>query len=87
MTRLFGIDTSVLVRLVTGDPENEFNRCVSVLTSMVDDGGAQLFVSNQAVGEAYIALQHHYGVSKSAARAVKYPAGVIIVLLIREIVT
>ena len=28
-----------------------------------------MFASNQVIGEAYIALQHHYGVSKIDARA------------------
>ena len=30
--------------------------------------GAEVFASNQVVGEAYIAVQHHYGVSKANAR-------------------
>ena len=69
MTRRFGIDTSVLVRLLTGDPEKDFEYCVSKLRSLVDDQGGEIFVSNQVVGEAYAAVQHHYGVSKADARA------------------
>ena len=30
---------------------------------------AEFFVSNQVIGEAYIALQHHYGIDKAAARS------------------
>ena len=69
MTQRFGIDTSVLVRLVTGDPGPEFSRCVTALSALVQDEGAEIFVSNQVVGEAYVAIQHHYGISKSEARA------------------
>ena len=32
MMQRFGIDTSILVRLVTGDPEGDFERCVTTLT-------------------------------------------------------
>ena len=69
MTPRFGIDTSVLVRLVAGEPQVEFERCVEMLRSLIEDDGAAIVVSNQVVGEAYVAVQHHYGVSKSEARA------------------
>ncbi len=69
MTRRFGIDTSVLVRLLTGDPEKDFENCVSKLRALVDDQDGEIFVSNQVVGETYAAVQHHYGVSKADARA------------------
>ena len=64
----YGIDTSILVRLVTGDPEVEFDDCVRRLTRLVERDGAEIFASNQVIGEAYVALQHHYGVSKADAR-------------------
>ena len=69
MTKRFGIDTTILVRLSTGDPEREFERCVSRLTRLVEHDEAEVFASNQVIGEAYIALQHNYGVSKADARA------------------
>ena len=69
MTPRFGIDTSVLVRLATGDPERDFRRCASALTRLVEQDAAEILASNQVIGEAYIALQHHYGVSKPEARA------------------
>ena len=69
MTPRFGIDTSVLVRLVAGEPQAEFERCVEMLRSLIEDDGAEIVVSNQVIGEAYVAVQHHYGVSKSEARA------------------
>lgn len=69
MTPRFGIDTSVLVRLVAGEPQAEFERCVEMLRALIEDDGAEIVVSNQVIGEAYVAVQHHYGVSKSEARA------------------
>ncbi len=69
MIRRYGIDTSVLVRLLTGDPEKDFAYCVRKLRALVEDQTSEVFVSNQVVGEAYVAVQHHYGVSKAAARA------------------
>lgn len=69
VTPRFGIDTSVLVRLLTGEPPEEFERCVSRLRAVIEDDGAEVFASNQVIGEAYVAVQHHYGVSKTDARA------------------
>ena len=69
MTPRFGIDTSVLVRLLSGDPAADFERCVSRLSALVEGDGAEIFASNQVIGEAYVAVQHHYGVSKADARA------------------
>lgn len=68
MADRYGIDTSILVRLATGDPEDEFERCVRALTLLTDRDDAELFASNQVIGEAYVALQHHYGVPKAEAR-------------------
>ena len=69
MTPRFGIDTSVLVRLVSGHPVAEFERCVRRLSALIEDDGAEVLASNQVIGEAYVAVQHHYGVSKADARA------------------
>lgn len=69
MTARFGIDTSILVRLATGDPEDGFEYCVRKLTALIERDDAEVFASNQVIGEAYIALQHHYGVSRSEVRA------------------
>ncbi len=65
----FGIDTSIIVRLATGDPEEGFDTCVRKLTALIEREDAEIFASNQVIGEAYIALQHHYGISKPDARA------------------
>ena len=70
MTPRLGIDTSVLVRLAVGEPTRDFERCIEALRVMVEDQGREIFASNQVIGEAYITIQHHYGVSDADARAV-----------------
>ncbi len=69
MAARFGIDTSILVRLATGDPAREFDDCVRRLTRLVEGEDAEVFASNQVIGETYVVLQHHYGVPKPEARA------------------
>ena len=69
MTLRYGTDTSVLVRFLTGLPAPEYRRCHQELTRMVDEDNVEIYASNQVIGEAYITVQHHYGVSKSEARA------------------
>ena len=69
MTRRFGIDTSILVRLLTGEPREDFLDCVAGLIALVEHEGSEIFASNQVIGEAYVAVQHHYRVSKPDARA------------------
>ena len=68
MTRRFGIDTSVLVRLLTGEPEADFALCLHKLRSLIDEESTEILASNQVIGEAYIAVQHHYGLSNDDAR-------------------
>ena len=63
-----GIDTSVLVRLVTGDPPDIHSHCVEALNELVANG-VEVFASNQVIGEAYITAQHHYGVNRDEARS------------------
>ncbi len=67
MTHRYGIDTSVLMRLLTGDPEAEYIRCERHLRSLIAEG-AEILASNQVIGEAYVAVRHHYGVSREEAR-------------------
>jgi predicted nucleic acid-binding protein len=69
-TRAYGIDTSVFVRLLTGHPEKDFEATALALRRMHDrEPAAEFVVSNQVIGEAYIALQHHYRISKLEARS------------------
>ena len=55
MTRRYGIDTSVLVRLLTGQPPETYVYCERQLTTLVESG-TQVCASNQVIGEAYIAV-------------------------------
>ena len=67
MIQNYGIDTSVLVRLLTGQPEADFVRCVQRLRTIVEEG-ADVYASNQVIGEAYVAAQHYYGVDQLTTR-------------------
>ena len=70
MNLRYGIDTSVFVRLLTGDPERDYQSTLGALEKRLEaEPRAEFFVSNQVIGEAYIALQHHYGISKTDARS------------------
>lgn len=65
----YGIDTAVFVRLLTGDPAQDYTETVQELTALVQASpGISIVVSNQVIGEAYMALQHHYQVGKPEAR-------------------
>ncbi len=68
MIRRYGIDTSVLVRLMSRDSLDEYRRCVAVLTDIVENQNGEIVASNQAIGEAYVAVQHHYGATRAEAR-------------------
>ncbi len=48
----YGVDTSVLVRLVAREPGEDFERCAIWLGGLVDERGCEIFASNQAIGEA-----------------------------------
>ena len=50
MTRRYGIDTSVLMRLLTGQPTEDFAYCMKRLRELVEDG-SEIFASNQVIGE------------------------------------
>jgi predicted nucleic acid-binding protein len=70
MKKRYGIDTSILMRLMTGEPAKDFARTVKSLEALLEQKpGADILASNQVIGEAYIAVRHHYGISKADARA------------------
>lgn len=70
MSHRYGIDTSVFVRLLTGDPHDDYEKTVAAFKKrLLSDPKAEFFVSNQVIGEAYIALQHHYDIEKNEARS------------------
>ena len=64
-----GIDTSVLARLLTGLPPEQYELCDRELTRLVEEEGAAVLASNQVIGETFITVQHHYGLTGSQARA------------------
>lgn len=62
----YGLDTSVLVRLLTRDPLSEF-RAAAALVDEWREGTPRLAVSDLVLAEAYYALQYHYSMPKAAA--------------------
>ena len=68
-TQVYGIDTSVFVRLLTGHPESDFKTTANALEQLLEEEPkAEILVSNQVIGESYIALQFHYKISKDDCR-------------------
>ena len=47
MARRFGIDTSILVRLATGDPEVDYLKNLAALTRLVEQEQVEILVSNR----------------------------------------
>ncbi len=64
----YGIDTSVLVRLLTGSPPADFQATVAKLTALRSKHAVPILATNIVIAEAYAVVQHHYGVSKEEAR-------------------
>ena len=58
-----GLDTSVLMRLLVGQPERLAESACAFLAE-VEEAGAKVLVSNLVVAEAYFACQHHYHMPK-----------------------
>ena len=68
-TAIYGLDTSVFVRLLTGHLETDFQVTSKRLEMLFErEPTTELYVSNQVIGEAYITLQHHYQLNKQDAR-------------------
>ena len=61
-----GLDTSVVLRLLTGTPTGQAHRALAEVTQRLRSG-IRVSVSDLVVSEAYFALQHHYGVPKAEA--------------------
>lgn len=59
------LDTSVVMRLLTGQPLDLATIARGYMTE-TEQAGAKVFVSNLVVLEAYFACQHHYGMAKDA---------------------
>jgi predicted nucleic acid-binding protein len=63
-----GLDTSVVLRLLTGQPADQAGRAVAFLDAVARRGDRAV-VSDLVVAETYFALQYHYNVPKSEAIA------------------
>jgi len=63
-----GLDTSVVLRLLTGEPDLQARRALAELESLVKIGATPL-VSDLVISEVYFALQYHYDVPKAQALA------------------
>ncbi len=64
---IVGLDTSVVVRLLTGLPQKQSQAARGRLERALDEGDAVL-VTDLAVAEAYHVLHHYYAVPKAEAR-------------------
>ncbi len=61
-----GLDTSVVLRLLLGQPADQGARALAFLDAL-SRGGHHAVVSDLVAAEAYFALRHHYGLSKQDA--------------------
>lgn len=61
-----GLDTSVVLRLLTGEPAAQAARAYAELQQRLQRD-TTVFVSDLVVSETYFALQYHYGLTKAAA--------------------
>lgn len=66
-----GLDTSVVLRLLVGEPENLAHRANEIIEGGEENGPAAC-VSDLVAGEAYFVLRHHYGVPHKAAVSTIY---------------
>ena len=63
-----GLDTSVVLRLLTGEPADLAEKVLARVMAVISAGG-RCTVNDLVVSEAYFGLQHHYGMPKAAALA------------------
>lgn len=64
---IVGLDTSVVVRLLVGEPQGQA-RAARARLERHHAAGDAIVVTDLAVAETYHALQYHYGVPKEEAR-------------------
>jgi len=63
---VFGLDTSVVLRILTGDPEGQSRAAEEFLRASLAQG-KRIVVSDLVISEAYHALVYHYGIDKGDA--------------------
>jgi len=64
----YGLDTSVVLRLLTGEPQELAIPAVRRVTALLDKGEVCV-IGDLVIAEAYYALQFHYKMPKSEALA------------------
>lgn len=64
-----GLDTSVVVRLLIGVPEQQAEAARRLLDESAAGSAPPAAVSDLVAGESYFALRHHYGVPHARAVA------------------
>jgi len=63
---MHGLDSSVVLRLLIGEPEAQARRAMLYLDKLAEQN-QRATVSDLVVAEVYFALQHHYKVPKKEA--------------------
>lgn len=63
-----GLDTSVVLRLLTGEPAVEA-RVARARIERAHAAAEPVIVTDLVLAEAYFALHHHYGIAKEEARS------------------
>jgi len=64
-----GLDTSVVVRLLIGEPAQQAEAARRMLDERAAAKAPPTAISDLVVGESYFALRHHYGVPHARAVA------------------
>lgn len=64
-----GLDTSVVVRLLVGEPVRQADAARRLLDERVEKGEPPAALSDLVVGESYFALRHHYDIPHAKAVA------------------
>ena len=62
-----GLDTSVIVHLLVGEPKQQALAAHRFLDEMKTAGQGPVLVSELVISEAFFALRHHYAVPAAAA--------------------
>lgn len=58
------LDTSVVIRLLTGHP-SDLAQAARFYLAETEQSGSKVYVSNLVIMEAYFACQHHYNMPKA----------------------
>jgi len=67
--KICAVDTCILMRLAAGDPADLFAKTVEALENLLNRHiGLRIVAHNMVIGEAYIAMQKHYGLTKQQSR-------------------